>query len=329
MPTSLVTGGGKIEGRTGASAQADVPPAPKRRCLPPQFGAGGSSQDAATTSAAPAVKTEVDSKDALRPLTLSSQGGGANPEGRGVNGAPPPKTEEKPPLRAGPAAQQPQTISSHGGRGSMRAETPLSQPKVEPKLENQVAVRGTLNLDTPASQLLRSEPYSQPLRSQPLRSLPKPAQEPKPEDEQNGAPLVESSALAKIEAAAEAEPPRQRVQHPTGVWLSTLTVNRETSAKQELTTIVDGIEIARATWRAGRAEVFGATPRSCRPAPIGTQPRRRAGQNFKLFRKADGQRAFKQTEIVPVVPWVPAAGAPLDDFCSQPVDSQSQFPPMA
>merc|ERR1712125_56113 len=134
-------------------------------------------------------------------------------------------------------------------------------PKVEPKLENPaVPAWGTLNLDTQASQMRRSQPYSQPQRSQPFPSLPKPEQKAKAEDAQDGAPLVDSSAQARIQAAAEAEPPKQRVQHPTGTWLPRLEKSNGTAAKEELTTVVDGVEITRAAWYPGHAEVFIAAP---------------------------------------------------------------------
>jgi hypothetical protein len=276
----------------------------KRRCLP----------STVVASADVAVKAEVDRKDAAHPLTLSSEGGGTKQQQCGIDDKAVQKKEEKQPLQVAPA-----TIASTP-RSSMRVDgTQLSQPKVEPKLEDKAVGRS----EPQGSQPQRVLQQGSQLQGSQLQCPPKPEQAAKPEEEKNGNALVESSALANASEAPEAS--KQPVVHPTGKWLRSLP--KKTDTKQELTVLVDGVEIRRAAAHPGCFQVYEAPPP---PPSVAVQPAGsgRVVPNFKLFRKAEGQRRAEGLEIVPVALWVPREKAPLDDFCSQPVESQSQFPPM-
>jgi len=200
------------------------------------------------------------------------------------------------------------TLSS-GGRPSLYVDTPLSQPKPEPKVEDGKKV--PLLIDTQFSQ-------------------------PKPEPKQEAASVIMNPAGVKAEVPAKAdarptavpEPAHlaeEHKQHPTGVWLAALA-----HTKRE-TVVVDGVELPRAKWRPC-AEVIAVPAGSATPSggsrANAKGPQRSTRRSFKLFRKADGQRAQPREAVVPVAPWAPAEGRPLAEvFCSQPLDSQSQLMP--
>lgn len=134
-----------------------------------------------------------------------------------------------------------------------------------------------------------------------------------------------------------AEPPLpEPVVHPTGTWLAGLCNNLRSRAQPEAGTdlcSVDGVRFHRPLWRPGAVEVVQGSasqlPGSGSGPRLGRARRAAAAsscRNFKLFRKADGQRSVTCTDVVPVAPWVPAARAALSEvFGSQPLgDEDSQ-----
>lgn len=161
--------------------------------------------------------------------------------------------------------------------------------------------------------------------SQAKREQPPPSEAP-PARRQRTALLVESSAPAKIEAAApppEPEPPPQvePVKHQTGVWLQGLVG----TPQQHRDLIPD---LPRASWSPGAEVALGRRSRLAQ-ASSGCTPNGEERRGFKAFRKAQGQLPRQRGAAIPLVPWAPAAGPPLAEvFCSQPLDSQSQIPPV-
>eukprot|EP00927_Polykrikos_kofoidii_P080112 TRINITY_DN76999_c0_g1_i1.p1 TRINITY_DN76999_c0_g1~~TRINITY_DN76999_c0_g1_i1.p1 ORF type:complete len:389 (-),score=70.92 TRINITY_DN76999_c0_g1_i1:126-1184(-) len=218
--------------------------------------------------------------------------------------------------------QRPVTVASSGGgaadgRTTWNLDTQASQTKSEPKTELAPAAGGIPN----------------GARAQPA------APAPSSDSSQIRAVLMAKTeskeALANM-AAAEVRPLEPQV-HPTGVWLGMLrSPSLKMATKREFVKI-DGVDMPQAQWTPGKVEIIvpnsrgqAAAASACSQATRGAASRTHR-RSFKLFRKSDGQLppARRQPTVVPVSPWAPAAGPLLSEaFCSQPMDSQSQLPPI-
>lgn len=110
-----------------------------------------------------------------------------------------------------------------------------------------------------------------------------------------------------------------RSENTLGVWLEV----KARSTKDSV--VVDGVEVPRASWRPGGAEVV---PRKAARAQSADARGSNAQQGrFKLFRKSGGQKCPEPAALVDVAPWVPAAAPPLAEvFCSQPLESIGSEP---
>jgi len=216
--------------------------------------------------------------------------------------------------------------------------TPVGQPM---KAEAEADLKPTVPGDVPPPATLSSSGWAPALEATngrrvissllsdtPSQSKVEPKQKPEELKPEQAAEVASSSAVkeedrdaARVQESSAVPAP---VLHPTGVWLASLRPAGESEVVK-----VDGRELPRASWR----PCLDISAASCAGAALRGQSRSadtRGGcgrRSFKQFRKAPGQQPAPQRLVVPLTPWVPAAGAPWAEvFGSQPVDSESQLP---
>lgn len=277
-------------GAGGAVKEQDSPEKPRTAAAPRPGGGAG-----AETPKPEEARNGRDVDGA--PLTLSSEASGMKEEK---------EEEKKQPDGAAFAAVRRPGAPGLGAGALTVPETPASQVKPEPLPPALVE-----------SSAVKAEAAEQKLAAAAAAV------------EGRGGPGAGGAAAAA--APAPGSPPQRRVQHPTGVWLTSLGqgTSPEGQAVQE-SCLVDGVEVPRAACRA--VPNLARRPRAPGAAAVAERPRGRGsrGCNFKLFRKAQGQRGLPREHVVPVAPWLPAAGPPLAEiFGSQPLggDSDSQLLP--
>ena len=290
QPQPLLAGRGAVVPSTAAPVAEDARPAAE-----PQLGPG----ERAAHRAAPSGLHGTDARlGAVKEQGLRDAGLAPAPGG--------PQAGAREPERAPPSA------------GRMEPG-----PKLEADGHSWFQTRGSLRVDTlpaaPAPARLVDTP------SQPKREPAHAAVEGSQLKRETARAAVIGSAVGEARREDEPERPRapsppRRVSHPTGVWLSTLGCPAEL---ENDSVAVDGVEVARASWRRSIVPEERLGPPSSGPEGRSREAPAAPGRSFKRFRKAAGQCSLRGL-FVEVAPWDPPAAPPLAEvFCSQPLDSDS------